>query len=151
VDSLWLPRSTFGSEKTPFAPLGEKTNRSYPSINHKTKDSITMTKTHYQSRDKIIEIITTTDDARFPRHPAPMAVMRIRPQPHTRAREESGMVTLMIRFGELRALAEAVALCDESFTFSMSKTAQDKPEERRERWLNYNKKRTSAHQANVKR
>jgi hypothetical protein len=137
VDSLWLPRSTLDSGKKPFAPLREKTNRSYPSIHKKT----TMTKTHYQSSDKIIEIITTTDDARFPRHQAPMAVMKIRPQPHTRAREESGIVTLMIRFSELRALAEAVALCDPNFSFSMSKTAEDKPEWRRQWWHKHNQAR----------
>jgi len=110
-----------------------------------------MTKTHHKSNDGLVEIITTTDDDRFPRHDAPMAVMKIRPQPHTRVREQWGCVTLMVKYSELRALAEAVALCDKNFTFSMTKSAQNKPQSRERWWLNRNKQRVIAKLSHARR
>ena len=110
-----------------------------------------MTKTHYKSKDQIIEIVTTTDDNRYPRHDAPMAVVKLRPRDHTRCRSQWGGVTVMFTYAELRALAEAIAACDPSFTFTMAKSARNKPEPRRLWWKRWNVNRSSGKNAHARR
>ncbi len=110
-----------------------------------------MTKTHYKSPDQIIEIVTTTDDSRYPRHKAPMAILKMRPQPHTRCRPQWGGITLMFTFDELRALAEAIMSCDPHFHFTMTKSSQNKPETRRRSWRTFNLNRVAAKRTNASR
>jgi hypothetical protein len=90
-----------------------------------------MTTTHYKSRDRIIEVVTSTDDARFPRHKAPMTIIKMRPQPYSRCRYQWGGITLMLTFDELRAIAQAIKSCDPDFEFNMSARSKNKPEERK--------------------
>jgi hypothetical protein len=101
------------------------------------------TMTHYKSDDDIIEVIITNEDDRSPRHPALMTILKLLPRDHTRCRSQWGGITVMFKFAELRALAEAIAVCDPNFTFSMSKSAQNKPESRRLKWVKRNEQRVS--------
>jgi hypothetical protein len=100
-----------------------------------------MTKTHFTSKDQIVEVLITTDDNRYPRHAAPMTVVKLRPRPHSRCREQWGGITLMLTFPELRAIAQAIKLCDPKFDFTMSKTAVAKPEWLKKRWQKRNYRR----------
>lgn len=93
-----------------------------------------MTITHYQSPDKIVEVIATTDDARFPRHNAPMAILKMRPQPHSRCRTQWDGITLMPTHDEIRDLLEAIQKCEPEFTFIFPSKFKNKPEKRKQAW-----------------
>ena len=102
-----------------------------------------MTSTHYRSPDQIIEIVTTNDDRRYPRHKAKMAMIKMRPQAHSRCRQQWGGVTLMLTFHEVRAILEAIKTCDPGFNFTISKAAINKPEYRKKKFQDWNRQRVA--------
>ncbi len=97
--------------------------------------------TKYVSPDGIVEVIATSNDARYPRHDAKMVIMKLNPKPHTRCRQQWGGVTFMFSHADLRAVLEATKSVDSSFDFQLSKAAKPKPEERREYWKQRNLER----------
>jgi hypothetical protein len=106
-----------------------------------------MTTTHYQSNDEIVKVLITTDDHRYPRHDAPMAILKLQPQPqpHSRCREQWGAITAMLNHADLRGILEAFAKCDKGFHYTLSKTAQPKPASRKQAWDARNRKRVTGY------
>jgi hypothetical protein len=102
-----------------------------------------MTTTHYKSPDQIIEVITTNDDARYPRHSAKMAIIKMKPKANSRCRHQWGALTVMFTFDEVRALLEAIKSCDSSFDFSIAKKFKNKPESRKQAWQQRNQQRVT--------
>jgi hypothetical protein len=100
-----------------------------------------MTTTHYKSNDQIVEIISTNDDARYPRHAAKMAILKMCPKPHSRCRQQWGGVSIMLTFEEIRALLEAVKACDPEFNYFLPEKFQNKPESRKQAWKQCNQQR----------
>jgi hypothetical protein len=143
---LFLPRGNAAEKTESQSPKRGKQNQPLEIEQSKNKTEKTPMKPHYhyQSKDRIVEVIASTNDARHPRHPQPMALVKMRPQAHTRCREQGGGVTLMLTFEELRAIAEAFKACDPSFEIKMSKRAKNKPEWRKRWWQEQNRKRIAA-------
>jgi hypothetical protein len=100
-----------------------------------------MTTTHYQSSDQIVTVAITTDDNRYPRHDAPMVLVRLHPQNHSRCRWQWGGVTLMPTHDEIRGLLEAIQRCEPEFTFFLPAKFKNKPEHRKRAWQKWNRQR----------
>lgn len=102
-----------------------------------------MTTTHYQSNDKIVTVHITTDDDRYPRHDAPMVVIKLHPQDHSRCRQQWGGITLMPTHDEIRGLLEAIQKCEPGFTFFLPTKFKNKPEKRKQAWQERNYRRVN--------
>lgn len=105
-----------------------------------------MTQTHYQSPDQIVTVLVTTDDNRHPRHDLPMVVMKLKPQPHSRCRQQWGGITLMPTHDEIRGLLEAIRICEPRFQFHLPDKFKNKPESRKRAWQQRNGQRVARHQ-----
>jgi hypothetical protein len=100
-----------------------------------------MTTKHYTSADQIIEIVTTNDDARYPRHAAKMTVVKMTPKPNSRCRHQWGGISVMFTHAEIRALLQAMKSCDPTFKFFISEKHKNKPESRKQEWHERNCRR----------
>ncbi len=105
-----------------------------------------MTTTHYQSNDEIVTVHITTDDQRFPRHDAPMVVLKLKPKSHSRCRHQWGGITLMPTHDEIRGLLEAIQKCEPGFTFLLPAKFKNKPEKRKQAWQERNHWRITSRQ-----
>jgi hypothetical protein len=144
VASLWLlqPHPVWGKRELSQSQEGDK-NHPLESSNNPIKKNKTMTTTHYTSKDNLIQVITTNDDARYPRHAAQMTIIKLSPKAHSRCRHQWGGVTVMFTHDEVRALLEAIKLCEPGFEFSISKEFRNKPETRKQIWQQRNTERTA--------
>jgi hypothetical protein len=102
-----------------------------------------MTKIHHQSPDRIVQILITDDDHRYPRHGAPMAVVKLQPRDHTRCRRQWGGITIMFTHEEIRGLLEAIQKCDAKFRFSIPKL-RNKPKSQVDVWSCHHRERIKA-------
>ena len=102
-----------------------------------------MTTVHFQSVDKIVEVLVTTDDDRYPRHGAPMVVIKMKPTANTRCRHQWGGVTIMFTHDEIRALLEAIKSCEPTFEFFLPSKFKNKPESRKQAFQKWNHRRIS--------
>jgi hypothetical protein len=100
-----------------------------------------MTTVHLKSADKIVEVLVTTDDNRYPRHDAPMVVIKMKPMANTRCRQQWGGITLMPTHDEIRALLKAIQQCEPEFTFSLPSKFKNKPESRKRAFQKWNYRR----------
>lgn len=100
-----------------------------------------MTTVYFQSTDKIVEVLVTTDDERFPRHSAPMVVIKMKPTPNTRCRHQWEGITLMPTHNEIRALLEAIKSCEPTFEFFLPPKFKNKPESRKQAFQKWNHRR----------
>lgn len=100
----------------------------------------------YKAPDGIVEIITTSNDSRFPRHEYQTAIILLRPEENSRCRSKHDCVELMPTFSEVQGLLTALSKCDPGFKFEISQSSA-KPEARKVRWQKWNYARIAANRS----